>query len=484
MSGFPVLNGSNDKERVLASCWQAVLEVERVAPGDHFEELGGDSIHAIWIVAAAEKAGLLLSTSAMREHPVLAAQAERAQIVNDTAFASALARVAGAPVEATCPTPTGPEPRWSGVERTLHGFIARGELAGATLVVAGAGGALYRGAFGLAELAPRRPMQLDTPFAIASMSKPFVAVAAMLLVDAGRLSLDDEIGRHLPELGDLRLAGDGRAPRRGPSVRDLLRHTSGILDHDLAPTVETRESFVRRCARRPLHFEPGARWGYSSAAINVAARIVERVAGASIEHFLREALWGPLGMTGTSFLLTEARAKALACTYGQLGAGLQEAPVPLPDDVLLGARDLDTFSPTRGLFSTADDLATFCRMILCGGELDGRRVLSRRAVETMTSLHTGDRVAGFVPGMGWGLGWAVVRDERAFDHHVSRGTFGHAGSRGTQMWVRPREGLVTVLLIQRDGIQNVEGSPLRVDVERAVLEAWSAQSAGAAGGGR
>jgi CubicO group peptidase (beta-lactamase class C family) len=321
-------------------------------------------------------------------------------------------------------------------------------------------------AVGFADVAARKPMTTDALFWIASQSKPITATALMMLVDEERVKLDDPVERHLPEFKGQWLAAEKDAdhvllkkPRRPITVRDVLSHTSGMPFRSAMeePTLDRLPlaDAVRSYAMTPLQSEPGTKYQYSNAGINTAGRIIEVVSGTPYEDFLDKRLFGPLGMKDTTFRPDAGQIRRLAKSYrpGAGGTGLEETTItqlryPLDD------RSRQPM-PAGGLFSTAADLARFCRMVLSGGTLDGKRYLSEAAAAQMTSKQTPEAIKE-----GYGLGWAV-----------GGGTFGHGGAYATDMTIDPRRGLVTVFLVQHAGFPG-GGGKSRAAFRQAALEAF------------
>ncbi len=353
------------------------------------------------------------------------------------------------------------------------------EISGAVTLVGDAGGQLSLVAVGERDLEHHLPMEPDTIFRVASMTKPVTAVALMMLVDEGKLALDDPVEKHLPEFRDQMLAwlrqGDAeihRRPARPITLRDLLTHTSGLPDasppgspeRDAKPPRTLAEA-SEHSGHRPLSFEPGSRWSYSNAGINTLGRVVEVASGLSFEEYLKARITGPLGMSDTTFHPTPDQMKRVAVTYRREEGGLSHvvasrvAPVP-------GERPP---SPAGGLFATAPDLARFYRMILRRGALDGRRTLSESAVANMTRLQTGELKCGFVDGMGFGLGWGFVKQPTGVTERLSPGSFGHGGAFGTQAWIDPVKGRFAILMIQRVGLANNDGTPMRRELQDAAF---------------
>ena len=350
------------------------------------------------------------------------------------------------------------------IARRMQGFVDDQQVSGAVTLVARQGRIVHLEAVGQADLEAGRPMQKDTLFAVASMTKPITATAVMILADEGKLSIDDPVSKHIPAFREAKLEG-GQRPAREVTIRDVLTHTSGLGGSQ--QTEATLRETVEALAVRPLNFEPGTKWQYSPG-LSVAGRIVEEVSGQAFEDFLAERIFRPLGMQDTTFRPTPGQQERLARLYERNSDSqtLKPATHWLVD--LEGER---APNPSGGLFSTAADLSRFYQMILNGGELDGRRIVSQEAVDSMTRVRTGELQTGFTPGNGWGLGWCVVREPQGVTRMLSPGTFGHGGAFGTQGWVDPERELILVLLVQRTNLGNSDGSPLRETFQELALQA-------------
>jgi CubicO group peptidase (beta-lactamase class C family) len=339
-------------------------------------------------------------------------------------------------------------------------------LAGAVVLVADRTRVLCTEAVGFADVAGRMPMRADALFWIASQSKPITAVALMTLVDEGKVRLDDPIEKYLPEFGGLWLAAERdqehvllRRPSRKVTVRDILSHTSGIPFRSAIeePTLDglRLRDVVRSYAMTPLDFEPGQRYQYSNAGINTAGRIIEVVTKMPYEDYLQQRLFDPLGMSDTTFWPSKEQLARLAKSYkpGPGRKGLEETTIgqlTYP----LDSRNRQPM-PAGGLFSTAADIAKFCRMMLGGGVLEGRRILSEAAVKEMTRKQTAPTIKE-----GYGLGWSV-----------NDSTFGHGGAFSTNMRVDRERGLVLVFLVQHAGFPG-DGGKSKDAFTRAALEKY------------
>jgi CubicO group peptidase (beta-lactamase class C family) len=359
---------------------------------------------------------------------------------------------------------------WDAVPVRLEQFVADGEIAGAVTFVYVIGDTFvgeHLTSVGKANRETGVPMDDDTLFGIMSMTKPITATALMILVEEGKLSLDDPVEKHIPAFADAKTE-DGE-PVRGLTVRHVLTHTSGLTGDQGCE--ESLEATAAALAQRPFEFQPGEKWAYGPS-INVVGRIVEVVAGEPYEQFLAERIFKPLGMNETTFHLSDAQGGRVAELYERTEAGELKGAERWGD---AGSADAVP-NPSGGLFSTAGDLARFYQLILRGGELDDVRILSADAIREMTIVQTGDLVTGFTPGNGWGLGWCVVREPQGVSDALSPGSFGHGGAYGTQAWIDPERKAFYVLLIQRSNLPNSDASDIRAEFQRAAVEAMTAES--------
>lgn len=325
----------------------------------------------------------------------------------------------------------------------LQPFVDDRVLAGAVTLVADKGKVLSLEAVGWMDIAAQKKMQTDCLFWIASQSKPITAAALMILVDEGKVSVDDPVEKYLPEFKDQWLAVEQgkeqvllKKPKHPITVKNILSHTSGMPFKSAleSPTLDLFPLAVRVAsyAMTPLVFEPDTKYQYSNAGINTAGRIIEVVSGMKYETFLDQRLFKPLGMKGTTFWPSGARLKRLAKAYKPAKDGLEECPIaqlkyPLNDRVRQPM-------PAGGLFSTATDLSCFYRMLANNGEFCGKRVLSEQAVRQMTSKQTGDLPTPY-----------------GFGFSVGGGKIGHGGAYSTSSSYDTERGLITIFLVQHAG---------------------------------
>ena len=339
------------------------------------------------------------------------------------------------------------------IPAAMRAFVDKKKVSGIVTLVANRKGVLHLVAVGYADLEQKFPMKANTLFAIASMTKPITGTAVMILKDQGKLSLDDPVSKYIPEFKSASLKSG--LPKRPITIRDLVTHTSGLVGSQ--QNAGSLKETAIALANRPLGFEPGTKWQYSPG-LTVAGRIVEVVSGQPFDVFLRKRIFGPLKMNDTTFHPTAAQQKRLAKIYAP---GKDGKSLVATTSWIAKVDPKRSPNPSGGLFSTAADLAKFYRMVLNGGELDGTRILSAAAVNDMTTILTGDLKTGFTDGNGWGVGWCVVRKPQGVTAMLSPGTAGHGGAFGTQGWIDRKNNRIYVLMIQRSGFGNADGSDIR-----------------------
>jgi CubicO group peptidase (beta-lactamase class C family) len=348
------------------------------------------------------------------------------------------------------------------ITKRMQEFAEAKQFSGSVTLVASQGKVVHLEAVGLADIATKQAMTKDSIFAIASMTKPITATALMILQDEGKLSVDDPVAKYIPQFKDVSLA-DGPA-KTEMTILHLMTHTSGLGGEQQC--IGSIKQTVEELATRKLSFEPGTKWQYSPG-LNVCGRIIEVVSGQAYEKFLAERIFEPLKMVDTTFTPNESQRERIAKLYQPS----EEKPLlALASHWITDLSGDVVPTPSGGLFSTASDMAAFYQMILNGGELDGKRIVSAAAVKQMTAIQTGELATGFTPGNGWGLGWCVVREPQGVTATVSPGTFGHGGAFGTQGWVDPKTQTIYVLMIQRTKFGNGDGSDIRGEFHRLAAE--------------
>lgn len=356
------------------------------------------------------------------------------------------------------------------IEKTLSGYIARGELVGVSALVFEDGKEAYFGAFGQADREAERPMRRDTLVRIYSMTKPITGVTLMTFYEEGRFSLDEPLEKYLPEYAGIEVlagVGDGEPRRvpaeRPPTVRDLLRHTAGFSSgneegwlgerwRELEPFAldNTLETLSQRLARIPLAYQPGTRWLYGPS-VDVQARLVEVLAGAPFEQVMRERVLEPLGMRDTQYTLRPDQRQRISALYTREPDG-RFVRVPDAEALALNGSDRALTPGGWGLTSTLDDYMRFARMLLNGGELDGVRILERETVRLMTSDAMPATVTdkSWLPNkgqVGFGIDFAV-RVAPPIDQAEASGAVGEFfwdGAANTLFWVDPVNDIAAVL---------------------------------------
>ena len=320
--------------------------------------------------------------------------------------------------------------------------IAAGEISGGVTLVARHGKIAHFEATGATDIESKKPMTKDAVFRIASMTKPVVGVAIMMMMEEGKLRITDPVSKYIPSFKDLKVAVE--EPRQGAqnppgppkyyavpaareiTIRDLLTHVSGLGSGPMAnasigaaeiarkPT-DGLSDYVPRLGRSLLEFQPGSRWTYSpGAGFDTLARIVEITSGQPLDVFLRQRVFEPLGMKDVSFSPAAALEPRLVTAY-LLDPGGRAQKDSNPNRM----QSKVYFSGGGGLVATAEDYAKFAQMLLNGGELNGNRLLSPRTVAYMASVHAPDTLAGRTPGEGYGLSVRVVHNATASGSRVS-----------------------------------------------------------------
>jgi CubicO group peptidase (beta-lactamase class C family) len=360
------------------------------------------------------------------------------------------------------------------IDAYIKNEIAGNKIPGAIMMIQRNGKTVYFSSFGVRDPGTKEPMTPDSIFRIYSMSKPITTVAAMMLVEEGKLQLDEPLSKYIPAFANVKVGVEKKGedgtmgldtvpPKRPITIQDLMRHTSGLTygffgegmvkkayvdAHMFAGDVDNAE-FAERIAKLPLAYQPGTTWDYSHST-DILGRVIEVVCGKSLYQFEKERLLDPLGMKGTSFYVTDPERKSLVAE-------------PFPDDRKIG-NDAVMSDPRvgqkwesggGGMVSTIGDYARFAQMLLNGGTLDGKRYLSPKTVAYMGSNHVGPG-SGVTPGpyylpgagFGFGLGFAVRTEAGVSPIEGSVGEMNWSGAGGTTFWVDPKENMFVVFMAQ------------------------------------
>ena len=351
------------------------------------------------------------------------------------------------------------------IDKVLADAVARGDVPGVVAMVTDRRGIVYQGAFGVADASSGRPMTVDTVFRIASMTKPVTSLAAMQLIEQGRLSLDDPAEKYLPQLANLKVfeTVDGatgaytvRSAKKGPTVRHLLTHTAGFGYNFTSPIVrDFKPRAGETYAAGPLLFDPGEQWLYSTG-IDWAGRIIESLSGKNLETYFRDHIFSPLRMADTAYNLKDDRQRRMTVVHRRRADGtFQVDPVQPPMSVTqpIGG---------GGLASTAPDYTRFLQMLLNQGTLNGVRIVSPETVAAMGRNHIGsvgvravktalpERSSDFTfvaDGRDkWGIGFMITVDAKPGGR--SAGSLSWGGLNNTYFWVDHSRGIAGVILMQ------------------------------------
>jgi len=354
--------------------------------------------------------------------------------------------------------------------RVLQEYCDRNGAPGMVVLIARNGKVAYHQAFGKFRLDRPEPMTRDAIFRIASQSKAVTSVAVMMLMEGGRLLLDDPVSKYIPEFKETYVAvkAEGKdvkgysvvPAKRQITIRDLLTHTAGISYGEGPAQEEYLKAgihgwfltdkdmkigeLVRKLAKLPFDAQPGERfvYGYNT---DILGYLVEVVSGMTLAEFIEKRITAPIGMKDTCFYLPESKASRLSPAYGVDDSGqvkMTEDPGTSP--YIKGPRKC--YSGGAGLVATAEDYARFLLMLQNGGELAGMRILSPKSVELMTADHVGKLYSDGATGLG--LGFSIVKNLGASGIPGTVGAYGWGGAYFTSYWVDPVERLVAVFMIQ------------------------------------
>ena len=381
------------------------------------------------------------------------------------------------------------------LSETMQAYVDNDQLSGSVVLVARKGKIAYLEAFGQSDVASQKPMDEQTIFRIASQTKAIVSMGIMILQEEGKLFILDPVGKYLPAFLETKVAekqADGSyeivPAKRQVNIRDLLTHTAGVgygygTARDLwekakiqgwyfADRDEPIQATINRMAELPFDAHPGEKYiyGYST---DILGALIEVVSGMPLDVFLQEKILDPLGMKDTHFFLPKDKANRLATVYSSTDNGIKKAdstnPMQNQGAYIDGPRRC--FSGGAGLLSTAEDYAKFLQMMLNNGTYNGKRILSRKTVELITTDHLPEGVSNGRPGVGFGLGYSVVDNLGARGMPGSVGEFGWGGAYHSTYWADPKEELVVVYFTQLIPARGVDDhDKLRALVYQAIID--------------
>lgn len=359
--------------------------------------------------------------------------------------------------------------------------ISEKRLPGVVTLIYKNGEKVHESALGYSDLASKTPMRADQIFFIQSMTKPIMSTAFMMLYEEGYFFLNDPISKYLPEFKEMKVVKDpkvgsssGLEPAKSQiTIAQVLSHTAGFLhgiggtklDEEIMEAIymsgpKTIEERVKALAAQPLASHPGEQWNYS-ASPDILARLIEVFTGMSPAEFLKTRLFDPLGMKDTGYNLSDAQKTRMVQLHNFDDSGAlvkSERQTPTSGNTVFGG--------THGLFSTAQDYSLFARMMLNGGEWNGKRYLSPKTVEIMTINQSGELFQD--PGKGFGLGFAVVDDLADTKALSSEGTFYWSGAYCTYFFIDPKEEMVAIFMTQVNPFSSYYENKFRQMVYQAI----------------
>lgn len=372
----------------------------------------------------------------------------------------------------------------------MQKHVDEGHIAGSTGLILRHGKIAYFETVGYQDREAKTPMAEDTIFRIYSMSKAITGVAVMMLYEQGHFFLTDPVEKYLPEYADAKVAEDSKGgvelvdARNKMTIRDLLRHTSGITyggantktgkfyrEAGARGRGQNLEQFSKKLGSAPLEFEPGTEWQYGFS-IDVLGRLVEVASGQTFDKYLEDNIFEPLGMKDTAFHVPAAKHDRLATLYSPEGEDkIRVATSPAQDSYKEPAT---FFSGGGGLVSTTMDYARFTQMLLNEGELDGVRLLGKKSVELMRTDHLGDiKKNGPLiarDGIGFGLTFAVTLDPGQVGSLDSKGVYRWGGAAGTRFWIDPVEDMITIFMVNILPYRFTYGDEFKLLAYQAIIE--------------
>lgn len=373
------------------------------------------------------------------------------------------------------------------IDDQIRQYVEKNEMAGGALIIRREGKLLYKNKWGYADIKKKIPVEYNTLFKMASVSKVFTAIGVLKLIESGKLGLDDPITKYLPEFHDLQVVSDERfSPEkfslkkmlyylltvkegkvktlpavRDITVRDLLTHSSGIemglvgviLTMKMKGTYkDTLETRVKKWANFPLDFQPGSSTGYSGrGGFDVLARLCEVVSKKPFSVYMQDEIFSPLNMEAC-FALTEEKKSRVPRLYKTVRGKHKDATGTSADINKIGLIGPNYTSGSAGVYATVEDMDKIASMLASEGELDGVRILNPDTVKSIYTECAYDKNLEFAPGLKWGLGMMVREDPKKAGITTKEGTFGWSGAFGTHLFVTPSDKLAVSFAMNRADI--------------------------------
>ncbi len=334
----------------------------------------------------------------------------------------------------------------------LRSFVDKGAMAGAVVLIARRGEIVLLEAVGYQDIETGKPMRTNTIFDIRSVTKPITGIGIMILVEEGKLALNDSVEKYLPEF-----KADPSHNFSRITIHHLLTHTAALPLYRLPESESiaikrdrTLSDYVSFLSKQKPEYEPGTQFRYSSGGFAILGRIIEVVSGQSFEQFMKERIFSPLGMKDSFFFVPAEKQNRVASIYRRRDGKLERWK-ELEAHALVAKYP----APEFGLYSTASDLAAVCQMMLNGGTYNGKRILSPMSVAVMMANHTLNLKSATTQKAAYqGLGWGIYGDPLAAFPLTTPGSFGHNGAFGAIVWIDPDKDLIRIFLEHRFGFNN------------------------------
>ncbi|HLK24344.1 MAG TPA: serine hydrolase domain-containing protein [Caulobacteraceae bacterium] len=372
------------------------------------------------------------------------------------------------------------------LDAQMHALVDEGKLAGVSTLVARHGEIVHQDVYGRQDVSEPTPLARDSIFRIASMTKPVIGVAMMMLWEEGRWSLDDPVAKHIPEFAGLKVRSRDGAPvdQISPmNMRQLMSHTAGFGGLGAYQDANLRggdlRAMIETLAERPLYFQPGTEWRYGPS-VDIQGYVIERLSGQGLDVFLKERLFDPLGMVDTGFWVDPAKTARVVRIHKYVDGKI----APAGAENVVNTKKPAFLAGGGGLVSTIGDYWRFAQMVLNRGEFAGRRYLKPETVDMMhvSVLEPGVNVTLYSPdarGLGFGMDFGIIEDPALAKTSQGVESFYWGGAFGTWFWIDPVNDMIVIGMIQNVGGTTPDGAPLMRELSaRAVYAAMTDRKRG------